>query len=251
MKKFSWKRIIVIILLALAVFGATRVFSWMQGTMGPSEEALAALRSDNTVSVVEQGRLITFEKPGSTSTTGFILYPGAGVDFRSYAPVLRQIAQEGYSAFLPSMPLNIAFLNANAAKKIIAEHPEIENWVIAGHSLGGVVAADYAVNYDSIDGMVFWASYPADDALKTSIVQVLSISASLDGLSTPDKIEASRQNLPANAQFKVIEGGNHAQFGSYGPQPGDNPAIISSEEQNQSVAMITKDFLGSISEPVQ
>jgi hypothetical protein len=27
-----------------------------------------------------------------------------------------------------------------------------------------------------------------------------------------------------------IEGGNHAQFGWYGPQEGDNPATISREE---------------------
>ena len=37
--------------------------------------------------------------------------------------------------------------------------------------------------------------------------------------------------LPADADLTPIVGGNHAQFGSYGPQPGDNPAAISPERQ--------------------
>ena len=37
-----------------------------------------------------------------------------------------------------------------------------------------------------------------------------------------------------------IEGGNHAQFGNYGPQEGDLPATISAEEQQaQTVAAIS------------
>jgi len=37
----------------------------------------------------------------------------------------------------------------------------------------------------------------------------------------------------------TIEGGNHAQFGSYGPQPGDNEATISAQEQlDQTVEAI-------------
>ena len=36
-----------------------------------------------------------------------------------------------------------------------------------------------------------------------------------------------------------IEGGNHAQFGNYGPQKGDPPAAISAQEQQaQTVAAI-------------
>jgi hypothetical protein len=41
----------------------------------------------------------------------------------------------------------------------------------------------------------------------------------------------------------VIEGGNHAQFGSYGPQEGDKPATISPEEQWEQVAAATVEFL--------
>jgi hypothetical protein len=39
----------------------------------------------------------------------------------------------------------------------------------------------------------------------------------------------------------IIDGGNHAQFGYYGNQSGDNPSKISPEkQQNQSVDEIVK-----------
>jgi len=247
MKRLPWKRFLILVFLTAAVIGAARVYFWMQGTLQPSEAALAALRSDNLVRVTQQQGLITFESLTGTPTTGFILYPGARVDYRSYAPTLRQIAEEGYLVFIPSMPFNIAFLNANAAGRIIAEHPEIKHWAVGGHSLGGVVAADFAVKHPEVDGVIFWASYPGNDSLRTANIKVLSISASLDGLATREKIESSRLQLPTDALFVVIEGGNHAQFGSYGPQFGDNPAAILPGEQSSQVAGITSEFLLSIS----
>jgi len=44
----------------------------------------------------------------------------------------------------------------------------------------------------------------------------------------------------------VIVGGNHAQFGWYGPQPGDNPAEISREAQQQQVVESTIEMLKSL-----
>ena len=40
-----------------------------------------------------------------------------------------------------------------------------------------------------------------------------------------------RSNVPANAEEFVIEGGNHAQFGSYGKQKGDGESSITGEAQ--------------------
>ena len=56
-------------------------------------------------------------------------------------------------------------------------------------------------------------------------------------MTTIDEIKASAALLPSDATFVPIEGGNHAQFGWYGPQSGDNPASIShAEQQAQTVA---------------
>ena len=40
-----------------------------------------------------------------------------------------------------------------------------------------------------------------------------------------------------------IEGGNHAQFGNYGPQKGDLPATISAEEQQARTVAAIEEFL--------
>ena len=46
----------------------------------------------------------------------------------------------------------------------------------------------------------------------------------------------SLRRLPEGTSLKVIDGGNHAQFGHYGPQKGDGIATISREEQQRLTA---------------
>ena len=75
---------------------------------------------------------------------------------------------------------------------------------------------------------------------------VTSISATLDGLATPEKIDASRPLLPPDTVWLPIEGGNHAQFGWYGPQGGDNEATISREDQQAQVIGATLALLAAL-----
>ena len=65
-------------------------------------------------------------------------------------------------------------------------------------------------------------------------------------LATPAKIEASRPLLPAATTWVVIQGGDHAQFGWYGPQSGDNPATISREDQQAQAAEAVLSLLKSV-----
>ncbi len=123
-------------------------------------------------------------------------------------------------------------------------------WVIAGHSLGGVAAA-IAVHDrpGALSGIAFWASYPPDSAdLSEAAIRGLSISGSLDGLSTPAKIAKAAHLLPKDTTMVVIEGGNHGQFGSYGRQRGDSEATISSAEQRRQVAEAMLAFMATVSE---
>ena len=41
--------------------------------------------------------------------------------------------------------------------------------------------------------------------------------------------------LTSDAQYIIIDGGNHAQFGNYGLQPGDNAATITSADQQKQI----------------
>jgi dienelactone hydrolase len=89
---------------------------------------------------------------------------------------------------------------------------------------------------EKVGGLILLAAYPgAKSSLSAASFPVLSISASEDGLATPGKIEAARKLLPASCRYVTIGGGNHAQFGDYGPQPGDGIASASADLQRKAV----------------
>jgi pimeloyl-ACP methyl ester carboxylesterase len=219
---------------------------WASSALGPEPEALAALRSDDHVTV-SLDRYIVFQPASRKISTAFVFYPGGRVDYRSYAAPLRRIAAEGYLVILLPVRLNLAFFDISAADAPIASFPEIRHWVVGGHALGGVAAAAYAGRNEGLDGLVFWASYPADEALKNSNLKILSIYGTLD-MAGMDSFEASRANLPSTAKFVIIDGGNHGQFGDYGFQPGDNAATISRLEQQKQAVEATVKFLKEVSE---
>ncbi|MBI5824917.1 MAG: alpha/beta hydrolase [Chloroflexi bacterium] len=243
MKRINWK----IILAAFAVLVVSSVFAFVfwAGDISPAADpALQAMQSDSQVfASAENGWVIFFPADEPQPEMGFIFYPGGRVDYRAYAPALRRIAAQGYFVALVPVPLNLAFFDVNAAARVIARYPEVQDWAVGGHSLGGVAASSYAANHPDIKGVVFWASYPANDALKLMDTKALSIYGTNDGLATIATIDESRTLLPADSQFVAIEGGNHAQFASYGLQAGDNEAAISPEEQWTQVANATVEFL--------
>ncbi|MEZ4513647.1 MAG: alpha/beta hydrolase [Chloroflexota bacterium] len=235
--------------LAILIVVATIGFViWAETPSQPGAAALAALASDNVVQIVDHGDYISFEPTQPTSTTAFLFYPGGHVDFRAYSPILHRIAEQGYRVVLLQVRLNLAFFDIEAGTLALDEFPDVTTWVVGGHSLGGVAAAYFAAAHPEIKGIVFWASYPADDRLRDSAIKVLSIYGTEDGgLDDGAKIEEYKPYQPADSEFVVIQGGNHAQFGDYGPQPGDNPATISPESQWQQTVEATSRFLASFS----
>lgn len=101
-----------------------------------------------------------------------------------------------------------------------------------------------------IAGLVLWAAYPAStDDLTQRNLAVASIYGEQDGLAEPETVTAARFLLPASTVWTPIPGGNHAQFGSYGEQPGDHPAGISAAEQETKVVQATTALLLKISQP--
>ena len=91
------------------------------------------------------------------------------------------------------------------------------------------------------------ASYPAgSDSLAGTEVPVLSVWAENDALSTAEDREETSARLPANTQFAIIAGGNHAGFGEYGPQDDDGPLEIPREEQHRQVRELIVGFLEGV-----
>lgn len=225
-----------IVTLAILFITVIGFVIWASTPLGPMPEAVEALTSDDFVQV-SSSPWYTFDPKTMQATTGFIIYPGGRVDPRSYAPLAKMIAMHGYKVVIVPMPLNLAVFDPDRAKQVISKYPEIDHWFIGGHSLGGAMTANFANNNsDILEGLIFLAAYPAEsDNLSTKDIPVQSIYATNDGLSTLEKIEATENLLPPTTQWVEIQGGNHAQFGWYGDQPGDMPANISREEQQNLI----------------
>lgn len=220
---------------------------WAEAAANPAPEARRALETDSEVRV-ESDPWLTFHPQVQNEEVGLILYPGGRVDPRAYAPLAREVAAGGFLSVIVPMPLNLAVLDWDAADEVMQAHPEISAWVIGGHSLGGAMAARYAHRRaEQIAGLLLLAAYPASsDDLSGAELAVTSIYGTRDGLATPGVIVDSRDLLPADAQWIPIEGGNHAQFGWYGQQSGDNPPTIAHREQLAQTVQGTLDLLERI-----
>lgn len=235
---------ILVLMVGIPLFALVGFVLWAEMTSSPMPEALSALQSDASVEVTTD-RWLIFRPRSQGPAAGLIFYPGGRVDPRSYTPAARAIAAEGYLVIVVPMPLNLAVFAADRAAQVIAAFPEVDRWVVGGHSFGGAMAARFAHGHPSaVQGLVLWAAYPdVTDDLSAQDLAVTSIYATLDGLTALDEIAASRSLLPPDTRWVAIEGGNHAQFGWYGPQPRDNPATISREAQQQQIIEATVELL--------
>lgn len=219
---------------------------------GAVEPAVTAMNSDTVVTVTETADQIVMTPLNSQSKVGLFFQPGALVDARAYAAILRPLAENGHTVVIPKQPFGIAFLSTGTFASARAEHPPVDRWVVGGHSLGGVVSAIDARSFstasrDAVVGVLFFASYPASN-MSTLTTPVLSISGSHDLLATPDKIDASKFNLPPDAIYTVIDGASHANFGDYGPQAGDGQPSIRPDVARTAISTASLKFIDSLEE---
>ena len=168
--------------------------------------------------------------------SGFIFYPGGKVEYTAYLPLMEALAARGICCLLLKMPFNLAVFDVDAAKGLADLYPEIEDWYIGGHSLGGSMAASHlAKNTGDYRGLILLASYSTAD-LKGSGLSVLSVYGSEDGVLNLEKYEKYKENLPKDHKELVIDGGCHAFFGCYGAQKGDGTPTLTAKEQIEQTA---------------
>lgn len=238
------KRILVVAIIGTFIWG----IRWATFARPPLQEALDALESDHLVAV-KQDPWLTFSPASHTPTAAFIFYPGGRVDPQGYAPLMHAIAAEGYLVVVPEMPINMAVFNPNIADQIIAHYPNIQHWVIGGHSVGGTMAAQFTDSHRGIiDGLVIWASYPADTAdLSDFTSPVVSIYGSDDPGVNDQAITERKDLLPNATQYVRIEGGDHHQFGAYQINPDEGHAAVSRASQHEQIIQATLEFLSVVS----
>lgn len=231
------KRIIALVGAVLLCIGC---WAYVADYYHADATAIAAMASVSSVSVEQNGSTLAFVP--EKAETGFIFYPGGKVEYTTYAPLMRILAENGVLCVLTEMPLNLAVLDMNAADGIPEQFPQVTRWYIGGHSLGGSMAASHAAKNSSLyEGLVLLASYSTAD-LSTSDLDIISLYGSEDGVLNMEKYAEYKANLPADFEEHVIEGGCHAGFGSYGPQDGDGVPSISGEEQVQMTSQFLIDF---------
>lgn len=229
-------RLALALLLLLALAFALYVGRYYRA----DETAARALVSSDavTVSPTDYGWLFD----GPAEDRALIFYPGAKVEETAYAPLLHALAAEGLDVCLVKMPFRLAVLGMNRADAVM-ETASYARWYVGGHSLGGACAADYAAeNGEKLDGVILLAAYPTKEL--DGDLTVVSVYGSSDGVLNRERYEAGKQF--ADADEFILNGGNHAQFGSYGKQSGDGEAAITADEQiRQTVAAI----LSSLARP--
>ena len=210
----------------------------------------AGLVSTEQVPVRQGSGYVAFGDPNAE--IGLIFYPGAKVEFSAYAPLMHAFAERGYFAVVAHMPFNFAFFDVNAADRVRADYPDVGTWWVGGHSLGGSMAAQYAVDHagdGTLDGLVLLGSYSASDLSSTNL-GAISLYGSNDQVLNRAKLEDNADLLPKGAETVEIEGGNHAGFGAYGPQSGDGEASITpAEQQSQTADAIDRYIRARYAEP--
>lgn len=200
-------------------------------------EALGYLNSTETVNVSKISDGYFFDGPGQD--TAIIFYPGAKVEYTSYAKLMYKIAERGDDCFLIEMPFNLAMFGVNKAQKIISEY-DYKDWYIAGHSFGGTIASVYATDHpEKIKRVISLAAYPSKALPKD--IEYISIYGSEDKILRLENYNKAKQYLPKNYKEYVIQGGNHSGFANYGFQEGDGiPTITTEEQQEQTIDIIVK-----------
>jgi pimeloyl-ACP methyl ester carboxylesterase len=200
------------------------------------------LERDERVTVEDAATHIGFQPILTARTAGLVFLPGGMVDPKAYAPLVRALADAGYPAFIVRMP----FLGRHAvteshkqellarAERLIAGEPT-RRWVVAGHSFGAAMAVRFAAEQPARTAqlVLIGTTHPRELDLSRSGLPVTRIVGTADGVADLERVRENSRNLPPDTRWICIEGGNHAQFGWYGPQPGDRRAALTREEQQR------------------
>ena len=223
---------VIVVVLALGVFACT---VYANDYYRAEAVAKKAMMGTDEIEVDQKEGYYVFCDKDEKSEKGIVFYPGGKVEETAYAPLLLELAEQGYEVYLVKMPAKLAIFGMNAAEDIMKDAEYIKEWTMMGHSLGGAMAASFSANHDEkVDCLVLLAAYSTED-LREKEIEVFSFYGTEDKVLNMEKYAEYYSNLPEGLIEEVIEGGNHANYGDYGAQEGDGEASITREEQRECV----------------
>lgn len=231
LKKWVKRVIMSIVLIVIGVFSFLVIYS--MSSYYPEPEMSTYLVEINGLDRLESNGAIVYEV--ESYDTHIILIPGGKVYPTAYEYLAYNLAKEGYKVTLIKTPFQLAIVNPYQANKY---YEEGKNNILIGHSLGGVVASMNA-SKKAYDTLFILGSYPIADVKDTQTVLLVG---SEENLLNNENYSKNKDNL-TNVTEHIIEGGNHAYFGFYGEQKGDNEAMITNKEQQDFVISYIISFI--------
>ena len=183
--------------------------------------------------------------PRATYQEVFLFYPGALVQPKAYIPLCRKVAENGIQVYLFKMPWRQATRGYTKPLALDMFKDSSKTYILAGHSQGAKMAAQFVYENPSlVDKLILMGTtHPRDISLASFDLPILKIYGSKDGVASEQTLMNNKGKLPSHAAFIKIEGANHAQFGYYGPQLGDERATISREKQQAEILKHIMTFL--------
>ncbi|PNY82649.1 alpha/beta fold hydrolase [Deinococcus koreensis] len=180
--------------------------------------------------------------------TLLVFYPGGLVRPQAYEWLGRALAAQGVETLIPAFPLDLAVIQPNRADALIARYGKGKRVLVAGHSLGGAMAAGYAAEHaQALSGLILMAAYPAGNvSLREASLPTLSLLAERDGVAAPDAVRGGLERLPAGTTLTVVPGAVHAFFGRYGPQRNDGRPTVTRAQAEGDILRALTAFLARI-----
>lgn len=236
-----WAHILIAICISLLVI-CVGSFGYLSIHYPAQDEAVAVFSDQNDAQTfeIEGGYFVD----GRGEDTALVFYQGAKVDAEAYLPLMKRLAENGVDCFLLKTPFDMPIFDSNAADNIIGKY-DYNTFLLGGHSMGGLVASGYAAQHsDAVDGVVLLAAYPTEKI--SDSVGLLSVYGTDDKVLDRGAYESAKRYFPDGYTEKIIDGGNHAQFGNYGAQSGDGEAKITAQEQQTQTAFAIIQFAEEI-----
>ena len=239
-KKYTLKRILKTIWITAGILFTLWMF-YSYESHGVDE---SLFQNTNLVKVEETDDYYLFT-PKKQFKNVVIFYPGAMVETEAYVPLCRKLADNNIQVYLIKMPWRLASKGYNKPKELSLFKDTTKNYILAGHSQGGKMAAQFVYeNPKLIDKLILiGTTHPRDISLANIEIPVLKIYGSKDGVADEKSIFENKSKLPKTTLFESIEGANHSQFGYYGFQLGDNKAVISREQQQKETLNSMIEFI--------
>lgn len=212
-----------------------------QDAVTDAASASVVVRTENV------GGTVLHILPTGERRVALILYPGGLVRPQAYEWLGRALAARGVETWIPEMPADLAVLGKDRADALVERIGPGTPVVLAGHSLGGAMAADYASRHaDRVHGLILMASYPAQDVTVRAPWPALSLLAERDEVADAAAVRAGVGRLPAGSRLVVIPGAVHAFFGRYGPQAGDGVPTVSRADAEAAILGAASGYLDAV-----